>query len=569
MNTRLMLLKPIGGLCNRLRTISSMYAFCSNNEVNLQVLWEVSPELGARFDQLFRTEDLPFNVVSMERDKSHTMFPSWRSMKPRPETDAHLSPVEFDTLIFNDDFCHFDDQPDLHEGVRRHYEQAINAGKNIYVCSCYDFYNLQEQSYSHFKLTGKLQSKFDAFAEKFDIASCTGIHIRRGDHDFVTSESPLHLYQRYIASIISENPDAKFFLASDDQKIRHTLTDEYGAQFCFLETDELKRESMSGMEVAATELLLLTSCSSVVGNYLSSFALIAARWNGIKFISLGLSESRKIEYGKILPNNSSLAVVLLINNDCHANYIEARVDSFYLQTLFPLEIIVVNNGVSDSAVLEAIDSVSGCTNVVTLDIEQPLFTALTIGIHQTKSEHICILSPQDRISATYLQETMEVFNSYGNNYIVAPSIESIRPGERTKYDLDTISLETNSPYELILRNLIHPASCFSKSLFNRAGGFNQKNRSRPITDFEHGFWMLWFDLVNSGGQFITAEKSWVQEYIPSDKSVHYSPRNEFLRLKQIGAACGTNVTMLLRIILQKWKCLRQFNLKNSNKNNEN
>ena len=53
----MIIIQPIGGLCNRMRAINSARVLAKKRGETLKVIWNVNPELGCPFEELFQKTD--------------------------------------------------------------------------------------------------------------------------------------------------------------------------------------------------------------------------------------------------------------------------------------------------------------------------------------------------------------------------------------------------------------------------------------------------------------------------------------------------------------------------------
>ena len=61
----MLIIQPIGGLCNRMRAINSARMLAEKRQEKLTVIWFVNPELGCPFEKIFEPTDA-FKVIKME-----------------------------------------------------------------------------------------------------------------------------------------------------------------------------------------------------------------------------------------------------------------------------------------------------------------------------------------------------------------------------------------------------------------------------------------------------------------------------------------------------------------------
>ena len=60
----MLIIQPIGGLCNRMRAINSAMVLAKKQNKKLKVIWNVNAELGCPFEELFEPTDA-FTVMNI------------------------------------------------------------------------------------------------------------------------------------------------------------------------------------------------------------------------------------------------------------------------------------------------------------------------------------------------------------------------------------------------------------------------------------------------------------------------------------------------------------------------
>ena len=61
----MLIVVPEGGLCNRMRVISSSYVLAKKLNTRLKVIWMCSPDINCRMDDLFDLTGLDFDVIHL------------------------------------------------------------------------------------------------------------------------------------------------------------------------------------------------------------------------------------------------------------------------------------------------------------------------------------------------------------------------------------------------------------------------------------------------------------------------------------------------------------------------
>jgi hypothetical protein len=108
-----------------------------------------------------------------------------------------------------------------------------------------------------------------------------GVHIRRGDNDASIQVSPLDLFLKRMQREMEQDPDARFFLATDDPGTELAVTDAFPGRVTTRGKD-FARNRTAGVQDALVDLQVLSKCSLVLGSYWSSFSQTAAEMGGVE-----------------------------------------------------------------------------------------------------------------------------------------------------------------------------------------------------------------------------------------------------------------------------------------------
>jgi hypothetical protein len=107
-----------------------------------------------------------------------------------------------------------------------------------------------------------------------------GIHIRRTDHLNCIKASPIPAFEAKVDALLRENPDQKFFLASDEITVKNKFKELYaGSVVSPIYT--LGRMTKEQQQHGIVDWLLLHKCSKILASRGSSFSELAALRAGI------------------------------------------------------------------------------------------------------------------------------------------------------------------------------------------------------------------------------------------------------------------------------------------------
>lgn len=112
-----------------------------------------------------------------------------------------------------------------------------------------------------------------------------GVHIRRTDHNKCIRMSPLHTFLSKMNQLVENNPQIRFFLATDDEDTQKELIGRYGDKI-IVQDKIWGRDSKDGMKSGIIDCLCLSRCSFVLGSCTSAFSEFSARYGSIELMQM-------------------------------------------------------------------------------------------------------------------------------------------------------------------------------------------------------------------------------------------------------------------------------------------
>lgn len=259
-------LVPFGGLCNRLIAIASARSLCREQKADLRVYWCSKAWCRCRFDDLF--EPLPADVSLVSVNRLPLLFE-----RNLPRNFRRMSSVRkllgWQSI---DDF--------QNAGSTLSVRPLVEGRDKVYISSCMAVVPEYEME-GLFRPKKVLQDKIDALIGKFD-SSVYGVHIRRGDHTTSMAHSPVELFKARMHAVLSDEPDARFYLATDGEDVKEDLKAEFGDHVRCYESAALSRATTEGMQDAVVDLFCLAGTRKIFGSWGSSYSIIAARLGGVE-----------------------------------------------------------------------------------------------------------------------------------------------------------------------------------------------------------------------------------------------------------------------------------------------
>ena len=269
------IVQPLGGLANRMRVVSVCRDIAREAGVRMQVCWATDGGMGARWEQLFLPVD--FDVIA-EGAPREIYYCSRRWYRRFPVLKYQLQ-NGFDRFLPAPDADDLLDQDEPHpETFCRLLVSWLRKGKRVYLST--GSYLGLPRDLSMFRPLPEIDSAAHHYANEHQFAEghTYGLHIRRTDNTWAIEQSPLTLFEEQINSIISKDNTALFYLASDDKTTIEQLRQTFGERILVREKT-FGRSSVTGIQDALTDMLLLSRTQHIFGSFFSSFSEMAS-WMG-------------------------------------------------------------------------------------------------------------------------------------------------------------------------------------------------------------------------------------------------------------------------------------------------
>ncbi|WP_461450187.1 O-fucosyltransferase family protein [Mucilaginibacter sp.] len=260
---------PSGGLGNRMRVISSCVNIAKTDQRELVIAWPNNSELGCEITDIFKSIGLNYKIPSKLNYFILVQLYRHGAVKKFYRLYKFFSKLFFDKTVFDND-TEFN-RPEISEN-----DDAI------LVSTCFAFRDLD---LTQFKFIDHLNKKTDEFYNLIG-GDYIGIHVRRTDHSAIIKLSPLENYLLQIDKCILNNPQQKFYLATDDINTKNLLVEKYGERL-YTSDHKLSRENLEGIHGAVIELLLLSKATHIICSSMSSYsdtAILIGNINNVIFV---------------------------------------------------------------------------------------------------------------------------------------------------------------------------------------------------------------------------------------------------------------------------------------------
>ena len=267
-----LIVRPLGGLANRIRVIKAAQSFASGHGARLILIWDKDNVLNARFEECFDT--MPgVKIINV----SYSGYGVFREIQRKIIHRLYLLSIQLttQTQVFDREAKkHLPLDADANQR-NSFFDKLAVQFKRVYIQTCYDFYPHQDDFFMPFR---------EDLLEKFSIPKnwedVIGIHVRRGDNSMSKQYSPLEMFIIKMNELIYINPAIKFYVSTDSDEVYEKLKTLFGDSM-YTTAIVRTRDTLAGIQSALLDLYCLSKCKKIVGSYDSSFSEVAAKMGGI------------------------------------------------------------------------------------------------------------------------------------------------------------------------------------------------------------------------------------------------------------------------------------------------
>lgn len=251
-------LKPQAGLCNRMRTISSAIYIASKLSARIDIFWTKDSGCNVKFNELFEPINLNIPIRIIEYSGFYYRVSCKRNLYI-PSLLRRVSGLK-EIKNFN---CRT--SGDI-------FSLLPKSGK-IFIQSCHSLCELYDLS-KIFKPIDEIQKIINNITNNFT-ENTIGLHIRRTDNIKSIEHNNIIDFINYIKDEITLDKNVKFYLATDDIKVKSLLEEMFKSNIISYEAP-LCRNSIDGMKAAVVDLWCLSKTKKIIGSFYSSYSEIAS-----------------------------------------------------------------------------------------------------------------------------------------------------------------------------------------------------------------------------------------------------------------------------------------------------
>lgn len=262
---------PLYGLANRMRVVDSAYRFCNTYNKKFVIYWECDQVVNCPFNRLF----IPLSNLNESN--------SYRYVRFLHKLERHFGFVRW--FIKFIERCHILKifKEEQYEELRAFTQKGGEKFLFVIVESYSVFYRTEEDDFLRnlFQLNDPMLQRLKNETKTFK-NNIFGVHIRRTDNKDSIEKSPLELFIKRMREEIIKDPEAQFYVASDDPSVKEQLLQIFGKKHVVIPTGIIDRDSEEGISQALIEMCTLSKTNHILGSYYSSFSEIASSMGNVK-----------------------------------------------------------------------------------------------------------------------------------------------------------------------------------------------------------------------------------------------------------------------------------------------
>lgn len=243
----MIVLEPVGGLCNRMRAIASALALGAAIERDIWLLWRRDATLDCGFAELFERPEGVSRVISLNGRAAIRIADVLNSLAC--ERRWHEQDV-LQGLAKGFDFT----------GVGQFRRPLLRTSARFF----------EPPQFTAFRPVAALRAVIDRYVTSFD--AVIGVHLRRTDNARARQFSPTVLFVAAMERELELNPATRFFLATDEPAEEALLQQRFGDRLIMHPKRSRRRDDPQAIRDALIDLYCLAACRRIYGSYWSSFS---------------------------------------------------------------------------------------------------------------------------------------------------------------------------------------------------------------------------------------------------------------------------------------------------------
>lgn len=274
-----LLINPIGGLANRMRTLAGGISLANELGVDFRVIWLKNWEIAASFDDVFELPACLEGHIEVPGNIRYSLCYSIPRKKNLWVTSLSLRKFGLSLFDCKKPLSTILEGDNSNEKLKEMVKATLWQGKDCFIQGGTNIYDYSVDTYRGlFVLRRELQAKVDSVMARLGDDS-VGVHIRRTDNLESIKHSPESLFEREMEKTIADNPSVKFYLATDSDDVKSYFTRKFEDKVITCRSTA-RRDTKDGIMDAAVEMYVLSRTKKILGSYYSSFSEAAAMLGG-------------------------------------------------------------------------------------------------------------------------------------------------------------------------------------------------------------------------------------------------------------------------------------------------
>ncbi len=273
-------IKPIGGLCNRMRAIDSAISLSKKTNSDLHIIWDMNSELNCRFEDLWT---IPPSIKTLTSINRKTKIGKLIQKFYRKKIGGFIQNLYFRYFLGHFDLVLTYSQMESYHQKNYtdcNFEEMV-ANKRVLITTLNRFYT-STHPFDPFVPVDHLQKIINAQVGNF--SNVIGVHIRRTDNQNAKAYSSTAKFIELMKAEVQNNRNVMFFVATDSPWEAENLKKIFPNRIITYEKKSLDRNDSSAIQDALIDLYCLSRCRKLIGSYWSSFSGIAHQINEIEYV---------------------------------------------------------------------------------------------------------------------------------------------------------------------------------------------------------------------------------------------------------------------------------------------
>ena len=268
-----LIVRPLGGLANRIRVIETAAGYASKHDARLIVLWEKNNILNAHYEECFEPLKT-VKIINIDCSGDNLFFKVRRKIIYR--LFSWFGKFIFNIRLYDNEIRFYLNDDRTPKPEETFFSTVAKSNNKVYIETCYEFCFVSQPV----RVIVKKNIKEKAIKILEPYGQFIGVHIRRTDSIPAIENSPFELFVVKMNALLEESPTVKFYISTDSQEVFDNLKNIYGEKI-FSGTSQRTRNTTEGIIFALIDLYCLSQSKKILGSFYSSFSQMAAKMGNV------------------------------------------------------------------------------------------------------------------------------------------------------------------------------------------------------------------------------------------------------------------------------------------------